>query len=241
MDIEQTAFVLHSRPYRETSALVTFFTPEYGKINGVVRGVRGGRKSTSIKAASIQPFQKLNLSWRQKNNSSSDLISIKAFEALPLRFPLQSESNICGLYLNELLYRLLFPYVSNEHLFEHYQHALYELLAAENRQQQAWCLRKFEAQLLNEMGQPLITEYDSYNEKIEAQLEYFYYPQIGAISSAVDKTRSGIKIKGACLQAIGKEDFVEPCLTELKRLNRTLLAEFLGDKPIKTRELFTRF
>jgi len=45
MEIEQPAFVLHSRAYRETSALVTFFSPEYGKFNGIVRGGKGGEKN----------------------------------------------------------------------------------------------------------------------------------------------------------------------------------------------------
>lgn len=238
MEVEQQAFVLHSRPYRETSALVSFFTPEYGKISGVVRGVRGASKTSSSKAAAIQPFQKLVISWREKPNVQSDLVSIKRFEALPVRFPLQSESSICGLYLNELLYRLLYPQVSSEILFEHYQQALYELLAAQNRNQQAWSLRKFEAHLLSEMGQPVITEQDSEGRPVDSQQKYFYYQQLGAVNAAVDKTRSGIRICGACLQALQAEKYDERCLSQLKTLFRQLLAEYLGNKPIKTRELF---
>ncbi len=36
----QAAYVLHSRPYRDTSALVDFFTLEHGKVSAVVKGAR---------------------------------------------------------------------------------------------------------------------------------------------------------------------------------------------------------
>ena len=34
----QAAYVLHGRPYRDTSLLVDFFTLEHGKVSAVVRG-----------------------------------------------------------------------------------------------------------------------------------------------------------------------------------------------------------
>ena len=238
MEIEQTAFVLHSRPYRETSALVTFFTPEYGKINGVVRGVRGSSKSSSQKSASIQPFQKLNLQWRDKAQSHSELVSIRQFESLPIRFPLQSEANICGLYMNELLYRLLFPQVATETLFDFYQQSLYELLIANDRKEQAWALRQFESQLLIEMGHALVTDVDIEQQPIDPVMDYYYYPQSGAILAVTDRVKNGILIKGECLLTMSNKDFCPDCLPSLKRLFRVLLSEYLGNKPIKTRELF---
>ncbi|MFO6379935.1 recombination protein O N-terminal domain-containing protein, partial [Pseudomonas aeruginosa] len=36
----QATYVLHSRPYKETSALVDFFTP-LGRLRAVLRGARG--------------------------------------------------------------------------------------------------------------------------------------------------------------------------------------------------------
>ncbi len=238
MEIEQPAYVIHSSPYRETSALVTCFTPGHGKIKGVVRGVRGSGKAAFQKAASVQPFQKLNLSWREKPNSSSDLISIRQFESLPVRFPLQGDSNVCGIYLNELMYRLLYPNLATDNLFEVYQQSLYELLAAQQRNQQAWILRQFEASLLAEMGHPLLCELDVNQQKILADLDYFYYPNYGAILASLDKAKSGVEIKGRCLLSMADAEYREECLVSLKRLFRVLLAEYLGNKPIKSRELF---
>ncbi|MCR3763510.1 recombination protein O N-terminal domain-containing protein, partial [Pseudomonas aeruginosa] len=36
----QSTYVLHSRPYKETSALVDFFTAQ-GRLRAVLRGARG--------------------------------------------------------------------------------------------------------------------------------------------------------------------------------------------------------
>jgi len=238
MEIEQSAYVLHSRPYRETSALVTFFTPEHGKINGVVRGVRGGRKTSSQKTAMLQPFQKLTLQWREKPNNRSDLVSIKQVEFDSIRFPLAAEANICGLYVNELLYRLLFPQVATESLFELYQHTLYDLLAATQRNQQAWSLRQFEHHLLAEMGHGLQCDTDVNQQPILAEQAYFFYPQMGAVLAHLDSQKQGAPIQGESLLAMQEMRYCEACLPDLKRLYRTVLAHYLGGKPIMTRELF---
>jgi DNA repair protein RecO (recombination protein O) len=238
MHIEQPAFVLHSRPYRETSALVTFLTPEYGKVNGVVRGVRGGRKSASQKSAMLQPFQQLSLQWREKPNNQSDLLSIQNIEMSSLRFPLQAEANICGLYVNEILYRLLFPQVAIEALFEIYQQTLYQLLAAKQRNDQAWSLRQFEFQLLSELGHGLMCDEDIHQHPILSEESYYFYPQYGAVLSSLDSQQKGVLIQGECLLALTEMRYCEACLPQLKRLFRTVLAEYLGNKPIMTRELF---
>ncbi|GKT11277.1 MAG: DNA repair protein RecO [Thiomicrorhabdus sp.] len=238
MEIEQLAFVLHSRPYRETSVLVTFFSPDYGKFNGVVRGVRGGRKTSSQKSAILQPFQLLTIQWRERANKTSDLVSIQQFELANLGFPLSGDASICGLYLNELLYRLLFPQVAAEPLFEHYQKALYQLLSAKNRNEQAWSLRQFEHQLLNELGQALVCDVDLYQQPIDAQADYYFYPETGAIKVEMDSLATGIAISGQCLTVLAQQSYCEACLPQLKQLFRTILNQYLGDKPIMTRQLF---
>ena len=51
------AFVLHSRPYKESSALVDFFTRQ-GRLRAVLRGARG--KSGNL----ARPFVPLSLELR---------------------------------------------------------------------------------------------------------------------------------------------------------------------------------
>lgn len=238
MEIEQPAFVLHSRAYRETSALVTFFSPDYGKFNGIVRGVRGGRKTASQKSALLQPFQLLTIQWRERANKSSDLVSIHQFERAELYFPLAGEASICGLYLNELLYRLLFTKISVGGLFDGYQQALYQLLAAQNRAEQAWSLRQFEFHLLNELGQGIVCDVDLEQQPIDPKASYYFYPETGAINIEQDGLGTGVFIKGNSLLALAEQRYCENALPDLKRLLRTVLTQYLGDKPIMTRQLF---
>ncbi len=240
MEIEQPAFVLHSRPYRETSALVTFFSPQYGKFNGVVRGVRGGKKATQ-KMAVLQPFQRLSLQWRERANTPSDLVSIYHIERASLYFPLTGEASICGLYLNELLYRLLFSHISAEPLFEQYQHTLYQLLVANTRNEQAWVLRLFEFHLLNELGQGVVCREDIAQQPIDAQANYYFYPETGAIKAEQDGLKTGVFITGQSLIALAEQRYCEKSLPQLKQLLRAVLAPYLGEKPIMTRQLFGRF
>lgn len=238
MEIEQSVFVLHSRPYRETSALVTFLSADYGKFNGVVRGVRGGRKTATQKTALLQPFQQLTVLWRERAHKPSDLVSIQQVELNALRFPLSGDATLCGLYLNELLYRLLFAQVPVEPLYDHYQQALYRLLTAKNRSDQAWSLRQFEYHLLNELGQGLICDFDIGQQPIEAEPLYYFYPENGAVKAEMDSIRTGVPIQGECLLALAEATFCEHCLRQWKQLFRAILNQYLGDKPLMTRQLF---
>ena len=44
----EPAFILHTRPYRETSALVDFFSRHYGRFRAVARGARGTKKNSLV-------------------------------------------------------------------------------------------------------------------------------------------------------------------------------------------------
>ncbi|WP_245566321.1 DNA repair protein RecO [Thiomicrorhabdus chilensis] len=240
MEISQPAYLLHSRPYRETSILATLLTPEYGKVNAVIRGVRSSsRKGKTQKGAILQPFQKVLFEWREKPNRASDLISIRAFEAMHLRFPLEGESSFCGLYLNELLYRLLYGGVSVDALFSEYEQALFALLKTQTRNEQAWVLRQFEFQLLESLGLNLNCEMDAHNQTIIAERDYHFYPEIGAVPAEQESAGgSGVLISGACLQRLVNKEYCEPCLLVWKRLLRQVLSLYLGNKPILARQLF---
>jgi len=241
-DIEQQAFVLHRRSYRETSLLVTFFTPDFGKQNAVVKGVRSSSKTAQAKQAWLQPFQGVSISWRDKTPRQSDLVSLRQLEPSHIRFPLGGESSICGLYLNELLYRLLYPSLEVSQLFTQYQQALYDLAIAENRNQQAWVLRKFEFALLSELGYAFQTEVDYFQTPIQADKKYLFHLELGLFPEPFSQLsldqNQGIIISGQCLLLFAQKTYCESCLTEWKRLFRYVLMPYLGHKPIQTRSLF---
>src|SRR5690625_6002851 len=57
----QPAYVLHTRPYRDTSMLVDLFTPEHGRVALVAKGVRTGK---SRRRALLNPFTALLVSFQ---------------------------------------------------------------------------------------------------------------------------------------------------------------------------------
>ena len=55
------AWVLHHRPFRDTSRIVEAFSREQGRVTLFARGARGPRSRT---ASLLQPFVPLLVSWR---------------------------------------------------------------------------------------------------------------------------------------------------------------------------------
>lgn len=249
-EIIQPAFVLHTRPYRETSLLVTFFTPEFGKLNAILKGVRAKSKSAQAKQAWLQPFQALQVRWKERSVSASDLVTMTHFEPLHLSFTLSGAANVCGLYCNELLYRLLGQKVSAPMLYEKYRHTLLGLsrsqMLSDKKQaanDQAWCLRLFEFALLNELGCAFQTHVDAFGEPISSEQDYQFYIEQGAvpISCLGAVVEGGVAISGQCLLAFSKGEDCAACSAQLKRLFRRVLSHYLGHRPIMARALFQSF
>ncbi len=116
----EPAYVLHSRSFRETSLIVEAFTREHGRVAVVARGAKSAR---SRWRNILQPFRPLLISWNQK----SDLGTLTAADQVASPPALQGQSLYCGLYLNELLMRLLHRGDPHAEVFERYRHVLSEL------------------------------------------------------------------------------------------------------------------
>ncbi|MCG8325074.1 MAG: DNA repair protein RecO, partial [Thiotrichales bacterium] len=110
-------FVLHTRPYRETSLLVEVFSSLAGRISLVVRGARGGKKS---RQALLQPYQKILLGWYGRG----EMGTVNHMEAGDCVYSLRGRKLISGFYVNELLMRLLHRHEAHPELFRDYETAL---------------------------------------------------------------------------------------------------------------------
>lgn len=234
---QQPAYVLHSRPYRETSLLLTFFTPEQGKQLATVRGVRSNSKAARQKQAWLQPFQPLQLQWRGQEHTNSEWINPQSFEPQGQGHLLTGEANLCGLYLNELLYRLLQPCSSMEGLFDSYQNTLRALAATQERALLAWYLRQFELALLTDLGYELDLSQDAQHQPIDQQACYGYQYQVGLVR--LDKPQpTEWHLSGDCVLKLIEQEFCPNCLSAWKQLMRRVLQPHLGIKPLATRQLF---
>lgn len=234
---QQPAFILHSRPYRETSVLLSLFTPELGKVSASLRGVRSASKVARQKQAWLQPFQPLLLNWREGSQAQLDWVKPQNLEPNGSAYGLKADANICGLYLNELLYRLLQPGLGLNELFEQYQQTLFALAQSSERELMAWHLRQFELALLTELGYGLDLTQDAQGQSIEEDAIYRYQMQTGLYRMTSDADLSG-SISGACLQKLANQQFCVGCLSAWKLFLRRVLQPHLGAKPLATRALF---
>jgi DNA repair protein RecO (recombination protein O) len=216
------AFVLHSRPYKETSALVDFFTPE-GRQRAVLRGARG-------KAGSLaRPFAPLELELRGRG----ELKNVARLESMGIAHWLQAQALYSGMYLNELLLRLLPTEDPHPALFEHYALTL-QALAADPPLEPL--LRAFEWRLLDELGYGFALDVDIAGLPIAAAGLYRLRPDAGL--EPVAQLQPGL-FQGADLLAMAEADWSSPgALAAAKRLMRQALAPHLGGRPLVSRELF---
>src|SRR6266496_1390929 len=139
---DETAFVLHAYPYRETSAIVEAFTSSFGRVAMVARGARRPR---SEMRGLLQGFQPLLLSWAGQQELKT-LVKAEWRGGLPL---VGGAALLCGFYLNELLLKLLPREDPHPRLFASYETALADLAGGA---EQAPLLRRFELTLLTELG-----------------------------------------------------------------------------------------
>ena len=218
----QTAYVLHSRPYRESSALVDFFTPE-GRLRAVLRGARG-------KAGTLaRPFVPLEVEFRGRG----DLKSVGRLDSAGLAYWLDGNALFSGMYLNELLIRLLPSEDAHPAMFDHYAATLPALAAKRPLEP---ILRSFEWRLLTELGYGFALEQDVAGQPIAGDGLYRLLPETGL--EPVGHFQPGL-FNGAELLAMAEADWSVPgALAAAKRLMRQALAPHLGGRPLVSRELF---
>jgi DNA repair protein RecO (recombination protein O) len=120
-----TGFILHRRPYRETSFLLDIFSLEWGKVSAVAKGIRGAKND---KKSLLQPFQSLQLSLAGKH----ELKNLHQVEALAPSLNLQGTRLFSAMYINELLNRLLTHDMPQAELFLLYHTTLHALASEQS-------------------------------------------------------------------------------------------------------------
>jgi DNA repair protein RecO (recombination protein O) len=222
------ACVIHRRDYRNTSLLLELFTPGEGRLPAIAKGVKSGRAN---RTALLQPFTPLLVALRGRG----EIRQIAQAEADGRCYALSGERLYCGFYLNELLMRMLERRDPYPRLFVYYQDTLDRLAGNQSADQ---CLRDFEVNLLQELGYGLLLDQtaDSGEKLIPDQL-YHYQIEQGPVSRAIGPSEQ--LIHGRTLLCLHNRELLDPASAgEAKRLLRRILGFYLGNKPLKSRELF---
>ncbi|MGA7800265.1 MAG: DNA repair protein RecO [Gammaproteobacteria bacterium] len=226
----QPAFILHQRPFRDSSTLLELFTRDFGRVGLVARGARGGK---SRLRGTLQAFRPLFVSWV----SRGELGTLSAAEPAGPSQPLSGSAVFSGFYVNELLLRLLPRQDSHPELFAPYADVVRELGEHDGERP----LRVFEKRLLESLGYGLLLDCDAETGAVlEPHALYEYRLEIGPLTAAGGRPQ-GLRMAGSSLLSLHREELMDPqSMADAKRLLRAALALYLGDRPLKTREVLTR-
>lgn len=228
----QRCFLLHRREYRNTSLLVEVFGAEPGRFPAIARGAKGSR---AVPAGLLQPFQPLWVSW----SGRGEVKTLRTVEAAGPPLPLEGKALYCGFYVNELLMRLTGRNDPHEGLFGPYTLTLAALAEGADP---APVLRVFELALLRELGYaPLLCREADSGEPVRADRRYAYELERGPLGLPAGAAAQGW-ISGRTLLGLEAGEPLDPeAAREALELLRRLLGRYLGERPLKSRELFRQW
>ncbi|MCB5184793.1 DNA repair protein RecO [Methylobacillus gramineus] len=226
----QPVYVLHTYPFKETSLVVELFSREFGRVAAVAKGARRPR---SAMRGMLQAFQPLQATWSGK----AELKNLHSMEWGSGLLLLQGEALMCGFYLNELLLRLLPREDAHDALFDYYHQTL--RILARNEVAAATTLRRFELKMLQEMGYAVPLMMDEHGQPTLHDQLYHYIAEHGAVAAdAYTGAANGVQLSGKTLLDMAQDDYTDAqTQQQSKQLMRLLLAHYLGDKPLHTRQL----
>ena len=235
----ERGYVLHQRPYRETSLLVDLFTCNFGRVRCIAKGFRKPNKKGISRA--LFPYTEYQFNWQGRGElktlSRADVIQAPVF--------LPHESSFIGLYINEILYRLLHEHDPHQTLYGDYCELMNNLT---HNGLDEKVLRGFEMTLLDELGYGLVLDIDS--EKgtpVLAERSYHYIPEQGLreVAEGVSVKDAGLKgagLRGADIIAICQGDYSKlSTIRTAKRLTRSIIDFYLDGRQLHSRELYRQY
>jgi DNA repair protein RecO (recombination protein O) len=221
-----TGYILHRRNYRESSLLLDVLTQEQGRLSILCKGVK---KKKAINYC-LRPFTRLNFELVE----FSDLAILQDAETLGSTFALQDNQLIAGMYLNELLCRLLERHEAVPAVFQLYEDTLE---AISFHKVFAQYVRQFEYHLLCELGYGFQLRIDCKENAIDAESFYQFLPSEGFAQVNNYLQRQDV-FQGAEILAMANWDLATPVLQKAcKRLLFIALKPLIGDRPLMSTEL----
>lgn len=220
-------YLIHHRKYRERSHIVHLFTQEYGRIDGILRQT----PPPQYQPISLQASGKSEL----KNFTKLEIINQPVF--------FFGDAFFSGFYLNEILLRLCPLEVEMPETFLQYATTLQQLQQLSSHPQPhsflRQILRQFEHVLLQELGYAIDFEVDANQQLIGATQQYQFLLNEGFMPTA-QASRSGLS--GAQILSMRDHekgrDFNPEQLQLLSKLYRQMISSLLGDRPLKSRQLW---
>ena len=224
---QQPGYILHHRPFRDTSQILDIVTRDHGKIAVVARGSRGAK---SRLAGILRPFLPLQVSWVSK----SDLGTLTGAEAIGPPAGMLGDAIFAAFYVNELLLHFLHRDDPQPEIFALYEEVMDALIGSV---EVAASLRSFELELLRLLGYAVNLDHESGNtEPLDSGRYYQYQMEKGPV--AVDRTEGALIFSGSVLTGIAEQCFESAeVLRAANRLLREIIGFHLGGKELKSRKV----
>jgi DNA repair protein RecO (recombination protein O) len=222
-------YLIHHRKYRERSHIVHLFTQEHGRVDGILRQTPPPQ------------YQPITL----QASGKSELKNFSKLEILNQPIFFYGDAFFSGFYLNEIILRLCPLEEMMPETFQQYHTTLQHLQnLAQHPQADLFLrqiLRQFEHALLEELGFPLDYEHDSNQQMIIATQRYQF--QLSEGFTPVAHTSSATLLGQQILSMANYEkgrDFSPEQLQLLAKLYRQMITSLLGDRPLKSRQLWVQ-
>lgn len=228
----QVAYILHKRPFRDTSQILDVFSRDYGRLSLMSKGSLGAKSKTR---GTLQILRPLLVSWQGRG----EMPFLNNVEIADIKAPsLSGKALLSAIYINELLVYLLHKNDVHPDIFDQYHECLYALEEASKLE---IVLRVFEKNLLQQLGfgLNLVNDADT-GQPVEASRHYAYFFEHGPVLCDENRhTRANPVVTGESLIAYEQNRLeIGPQCAEIKGLMRYILNAHLGHKKLKSRELF---
>ncbi|WP_273202970.1 DNA repair protein RecO [Marinobacter subterrani] len=229
-ELQEPAYVLHRRPWRETSLMVDVFTLNHGRMTVIAKGANSARSPLK---AQLQPFQPLVIDWTGRG----DLKTLTQVDVHTGPSLTRTTSLYSGLYLNELVQRVLPAADPYPILFAAYIEAIGRLAVTGDVEP---VLRQFELTFAAALGYDFSWDITTdTSESVEGGRQYCYDPEQGIVSAVSPGVRLQ-QLPGDVLLALARGDFEsDRCRRVSKRVMRVLTDYLLQGRPLNSRNLFT--
>jgi len=224
----EPAWLLHHRPYQDSSRILEILSCNYGRLSLVARGSRSAK--SRLKGI-LRPFLPLQVSWV----SRSELGTLTGAELAGPPVGLHGKALWSGYYANELLLHLLHRHDPQPDIFAAYGTTIENLSGGRDVPLK---LREFEMELLRLLGYALNLDHDTETQAPLASTAWYEYrPEHGP--SAVHDASGPMTFSGSELIAIRERDFSQrETLRSAGRLLREVIAYHLGGRELKSRKVF---
>jgi DNA repair protein RecO (recombination protein O) len=224
-------YILHHRPYRDTSRILEVLLRDHGRLTLFARGVRGAKPRFG---GVLQPFDLLLLSFQQGRGEAGQLTGAESAQSAA---PLPAGRLMAGFYLNELLLKLTARQDPMVEVFEDYRGALAGLRAGGRIE---GVLRVFEKRLLEAVGYGVdLTTEAGTGKAVEAQGFYRFRASEGLVPAGRGDSDA---VLGSSMLALAREELEQErgegrVLEDARKVLKAALAERLEGRELTTRKV----